>query len=62
MREAMFDDPKSWLQTTFDNDQLKLQALERRVKEYFLELEKKYQVINMVIPTQNINLNRICVD
>ena len=44
MREEMYDDPRSWLQTTFENDQLKLKALEHRVKEYFLELETKYQV------------------
>ena len=45
MREEIFDDPKSWKQTTWANDQKRLKALENRVKEYFLDLETKYKVI-----------------
>ena len=44
MREEIFDDPKSWKRTTWENDQKKLQALENRVKSYFLDLEEKYRV------------------
>ena len=44
MREDIFNDPNSWQQTTWDNDQAKLRALENRVKEYFLDLEEQYKV------------------
>ena len=44
MKEDLFTDPKSWTQTTWDNDQEKLQVLETRVKEYLLDIERRYKV------------------
>ena len=44
MKEDIFDDPKSWTTTTWENDQEKLKALENRVKTYLLDLERQYKV------------------
>ena len=44
MKEDIFDDPKSWAQTTWEQDQARLQVLENRVKEYLLDIEKRYKV------------------
>ena len=44
MKEDIFDDPKSWATTTWENDQEKLKALENRVKIYLLDLERQYKV------------------
>ena len=46
MKEDIFDDPKSWATTTWENDQEKLKALENRVKVYLLDLERQYKVSN----------------
>ena len=47
MKEDIFDDPKSWNQTTWEDDQKKLKALENRVKAYLLDIEKRYKVSMM---------------
>ena len=44
MKEDIFDDPKSWATSTWEDDQEKLKALENRVKIYLLDLERQYKV------------------
>lgn len=44
MKEDIFDDPSSWSQTTWENDQEKLRVLENRVKAYLLDIERRYKV------------------
>ena len=44
MKEDIFDDPKSWAQTTWDKDQERLRVLENRVKDYLLDIEQRYKV------------------
>lgn len=44
MKEDIFDDPNSWSQTTWENDQEKLRVLENRVKAYLLDIERRYKV------------------
>ena len=45
MKEDIYDDPNSWTQTTWERDQERLKVLEGRVKEYLLDIERRYQVI-----------------
>ena len=45
IKEDLFDDPNSWDQTTWENDQERLRVLENRVKAYLLDLEKRYKNI-----------------
>ena len=44
MKEDLVTDPKSWSQTTWENDQERLRVLEVRVKEYLLDIERRYKV------------------
>ena len=44
MKEDLITDPQSWTQTTWENDQERLQVLENRVKEYLLDIERRYKV------------------
>ena len=62
IREDLFDDPNSWDQTTWENDQERLRLLENRVKAYLLDLEKRYknvknlQFADIELPQEFIDL------
>ena len=44
MKEDRFDDPTCWDRTTLEADQKKLEGLERRVKLYLLDIDRRYKV------------------
>ena len=49
MKEDLFTDPHSWSQTTWENDQERLTVLENRVKEYLLDIERRYKVGHILV-------------
>ena len=55
MKEDIFDDPKSWSQSTWEKDQERLQVLENRVKEYLLDIERRYQVLNKLTVLKHLS-------
>ena len=59
MKEDIFDDPQSWAQSTWDKDQERLQVLENRVKDYLLDIEKRYKVRLLLWPNHHKQISTI---
>ena len=44
MKEDSFDDPTCWNRKSWEEDQLKLKSLEKRVNLYLLDIDRRYKV------------------
>ena len=44
MKEDMYDNPKCWNRRNWEEDQERLKSLEQRVKNYLLDIDRRYKV------------------